>query len=97
MTTSADAIHAPSRAMMLLEGRAPWELVAFLAAAPLLCAAPRGDGHSVLVLPGLLTDDSSTRPLRSFLANRGYAPANSGRLVLRWLPESAPDRSKPSP
>ena len=33
---------------------------------------PRGDGHSVLVLPGLLADDVSTRPLRSVLRKLGY-------------------------
>src|SRR5207247_2573884 len=40
----------------------------FLAAAPLLRRrAPRGDGHPVLVLPGLMAADSSTRPLRRYL------------------------------
>ena len=32
---------------------------------PLLSLAPRGDGHPVLVLPGLVASDTSTRPLRS--------------------------------
>jgi len=41
-------------------------------AAPLLARAPRGDGHSVLILPGLLGDDLSTRPLRRFLRHLGY-------------------------
>ncbi|MGI9083682.1 MAG: hypothetical protein ACR2FE_00140 [Aeromicrobium sp.] len=36
-------------------------------ARPLLNRAPRGDGRGVLVLPGLLADDVSTRPLRRFL------------------------------
>src|SRR4029078_12048164 len=40
---------------------------------PLLSLAPRGDGHSVLVLPGLVASDVSTRPLRAFLRSRGYA------------------------
>lgn len=34
--------------------------------------APTGDGHGVLVLPGLLADDLSTRTLRAFLARLGY-------------------------
>ena len=34
--------------------------------------APRGDGHPVLVLPGLLASDGSTRPLRAFLDRLGY-------------------------
>src|SRR4051812_44493440 len=57
---------------MFLEGRAIHEFGAFLGALPLLSFAPRGDGHPVLVLPGLVASDSSTRPLRSFLSNRGY-------------------------
>ena len=39
---------------------------------PLLSLAPRGDGHSVLVFPGLIASDISTRPLRGYLASRGY-------------------------
>jgi pimeloyl-ACP methyl ester carboxylesterase len=57
---------------MFLEGRAIHELGAFLGALPLLSLAPRGDGHPVLVLPGLIASDVSTRPLRAFLRNRGY-------------------------
>ncbi|HEY0645704.1 MAG TPA: alpha/beta hydrolase, partial [Nocardioides sp.] len=45
----------------------------FLGALPLLSLAPRGDGHPVLVLPGLVASDTSTRPLRAFLRGRGYA------------------------
>ena len=58
---------------MLLEGRAIPEFGAFLGALPLLSLAPRGDGHPVLVLPGLVTSDVSTGPLRSFLQRQGYA------------------------
>jgi pimeloyl-ACP methyl ester carboxylesterase len=57
---------------MFLEGRAINELGAFLGALPLLSLSPRGDGHPVLVLPGLIASDVSTRPLRAFLRNRGY-------------------------
>jgi hypothetical protein len=57
---------------MLLELRALNEFGAFLGALPLLSLAPRGDGHPVLVLPGLVASDASTRPLRSFLRTRGY-------------------------
>jgi len=58
---------------MLLEGRAIHELGAFIGALPLLSLAPRGDGHPVLVLPGLVTSDTSTQPLRTFLNSKGYA------------------------
>ena len=58
---------------MLLEGRAIPEFGAFLGALPLLSLAPRGDGHPVLVLPGLVTSDISTTALRAFLNRQGYA------------------------
>ena len=41
-------------------------------AAPFLSVAPRGDGHGVLVLPGLLASDNSTALLRRFLRLLGY-------------------------
>ena len=55
---------------MFLEGRAIPEFGAFLGALPLLSLAPSGDGHPVLVLPGLIASDVSTRPLRSFIADQ---------------------------
>ncbi|MGJ4948083.1 esterase/lipase family protein [Bradyrhizobium sp. HKCCYLS20291] len=73
MSASAHAFGPPSKLLMLLEGRALHELGAFVAAMPLLSMAPRGDGHPVLVLPGLVASDVSTRPLRSFLKGKGYA------------------------
>ena len=39
---------------------------------PLLRWAPRGEPHPVLVLPGLLASDASTRVLRSWLGRLGY-------------------------
>jgi pimeloyl-ACP methyl ester carboxylesterase len=57
---------------MLAEIRALWEAGATLAVWPLLQLAPRGDGHPVLVLPGLVASDSSTRLLRSYLKGRGH-------------------------
>src|SRR5437588_2646353 len=73
MTATAQALSPPSRTLMFLEARAFSELGAFLGALPLLSLAPKGDGHPVLVLPGLVASDTSTRPLRSFLKSRGYA------------------------
>jgi hypothetical protein len=73
MSASAYALRPPSKTLMLLEGRALHELGAFVAALPLLSFAPRGDGHPVLVLPGLVASDVSTRPLRTFLEAKGYA------------------------
>jgi pimeloyl-ACP methyl ester carboxylesterase len=73
MSVAAQTLHPPSKTLMFLEGRAVHELAAFLGALPLLSLAPKGDGHPVLVLPGLVASDASTRPLRSFLRTRGYA------------------------
>lgn len=74
MATAAHTIRPPSRLLMALEFRALPELGGFLASLPLLTmAAPRGDGHPVLVLPGLVTSDRSTVALRNFLRSKGYA------------------------
>ena len=69
--TPAD-IKAPGALLMALEGRAPWEFAASIAAAPFLRKLPRGDGHRVLVLPGLAANDLTTLPMRTFLRDRGY-------------------------
>jgi pimeloyl-ACP methyl ester carboxylesterase len=59
--------------LLAAEGpRALGELMWLQAARPLLANAPRGDGHPVLVLPGLAADDRSTVPLRRFLRGLGY-------------------------
>lgn len=69
----ADAmIPPPSTALMLMEGRAVTELSAFWMMRPWLSVTARGDGHPVLVLPGLLADDGSTHALRGFLNSHGY-------------------------
>ena len=73
MSVAAQTLRPPSKTLMLLEGRALHELGVFLGALPLLSLAPKGDGHPVLVLPGLVASDVSTRPLRTFLKTRGYA------------------------
>ena len=49
---------------------AGWGL--FLTALPLSPALPRGDGHPVLVLPGLLAGDGSTAAMRGVLSRLGY-------------------------
>lgn len=72
MASDSVSIRRPRRGLLFLEGRAIFELAALLPAYPLLRRAPRGDGHPVLVLPGFLADDFSTRALRAFLRDRGY-------------------------
>jgi pimeloyl-ACP methyl ester carboxylesterase len=54
--------------------RAISEMASLLPAAPLLYQAPRGDGHAVLVMPGLGGSDRSTAVLRGFVASLGYRP-----------------------
>ena len=70
----AQSLKAPGAFLLALEGRAPWELGAALASFPLLRGGPRGDGHPVVVFPGLAASDLSTLPLRAFLVERGYRP-----------------------
>lgn len=68
-------------------------------ATPLLRRAPRGDGHGVLVLPGLLATDGSTAALRRFLRGRGYyvrgwrLGRNLGpsEAIVEGLPQAARD------
>lgn len=69
-----ESIKAPGWFRLALEGRAPWELWASLVALPVLKNAPKGDGHPVLVFPGLATGDLTTVVLRNFLKDRGYVP-----------------------
>lgn len=65
-------LSPPSRTLMFLEGRAIHEFGALLQFLPILSLVRSGDGHPVLVLPGLIASDTSTRPLRHFLKTRGY-------------------------
>jgi pimeloyl-ACP methyl ester carboxylesterase len=63
-----------SRLLMGLESRAPLEMASLSLALPTLVhLVPRGDGHPVLVVPGLLAGDETTAPLRFFLLGQGYA------------------------
>lgn len=65
-------IRAPGVMRMAMELRAPWELGAGIAALPLLALAPKGDGHPVIVFPGLVASDASTEFLRRYLQGRNY-------------------------
>jgi pimeloyl-ACP methyl ester carboxylesterase len=67
-----DPQRAPGALQMLMEARAPWEAAALVMATPWLSRLPAGDGHPVLVFPGLAASDFSTVPLRRFLRQQGY-------------------------
>jgi len=58
--------------LMPLEARAFWEFGAAIASLPLLRGVAGGDGHSVVVFPGLTGSDLNTLPLRLFLEECGY-------------------------
>jgi pimeloyl-ACP methyl ester carboxylesterase len=65
-------MRAPGALHMLLESRAPLEWVALLASSPWFARLPPGDGHPVIVYPGLGASDFSTAAMRRFLRGRGY-------------------------
>lgn len=65
---------APPVHLLALEApRAALEAAALAVTAPLLALERRGDGHPVLVLPGLFGGDPSTFTLRNYLLWLGYA------------------------
>ena len=73
VSAEAGAAGPPSAVLALLEApRALTEYVSFVALARLLAVGREGHGRPVLVLPGLLADDRSTRPLRRLLNSAGY-------------------------
>lgn len=73
--------RGPGPLLQLLESRVVLEFGAALASRPLWHLAPEGDGHTVLVLPGLATGDESTGLLRAFLRSRNFdaQPWDQGR------------------
>ena len=94
---------APS-ALLLLTEPLRWlvDLSGLPLAMPWLLTAPRGDGHGVLVLPGLLATDTSTVALRRFLSWLGYdvrgwdMGRNHGptEAVLAGLPQTLLDHAE---
>ncbi|MBK9340804.1 MAG: hypothetical protein IPN04_09475, partial [Rhodoferax sp.] len=69
--TADDAIHhpPPALALMALEFRVFAEFWTLLPAWPALRRAPAGDGHCVIIFPGLAAGDASTAPLRMYLTS----------------------------
>jgi pimeloyl-ACP methyl ester carboxylesterase len=78
---SPEGVRPPGFHLRVLEARAPCEALSSLALWPLLQTGSRGDGHPVLVLPGLVAHDSSTRMLRNFLIQRGFAAHGWGQGI----------------
>ena len=61
-----------SNRLMAGEGRALLEPAKLAVNSFKLATQPRGDGRTVLVLPGLAASDASTVPLRSYLRGLNY-------------------------
>jgi dienelactone hydrolase len=69
---SPGRLRPPGLGLLLAEARGIFEFNASLLLSPLLMRAPRGDGHSVLALPGFLASDLSMAPMRRYLSELGY-------------------------
>lgn len=74
MNTDAPILKLPKPSLihMLTEGRSLIELGMSALFMPFLLRAPEGDNHPVMVLPGFLASDISTKPIRKFLDVKGY-------------------------
>jgi len=76
-------MSGPSKILLSVEAiRGLYEFgIGWLLNMPLQYISPKGDGHPVLILPGLGAGDSSTHYLRNFLEKIGYKPQtwNLGR------------------
>lgn len=67
------ASPSPSLVDLALEGRALLEWASYFALKPWLESDAPGDGHPVLVLPGLMTNDLYMAPMRQFLEASGFS------------------------
>jgi pimeloyl-ACP methyl ester carboxylesterase len=65
-------LRPPGLGLLLAEMRGIFEFNTSLLLSPLLMRAPKGDGHPVLTLPGLLASDLSMAPMRRYLRELGY-------------------------
>ncbi len=68
----ANDLAPPNLFWLAMEFRAVWEFGAVLPAWPTLKRAPSGDGHPIIVFPGLSASDGSTYPLRRYLQHLNY-------------------------
>jgi pimeloyl-ACP methyl ester carboxylesterase len=69
---AAGHLRPPGLGLLLAEMRGIFEFNTSLLLSPLLMRAPKGDGHPVLTLPGLLASDLSMAPMRRYLRELGY-------------------------
>jgi len=72
MAKTSRPTRAPNKALYFTDyARSAWDIGVLSATLPALARAPRGDGHAVLVIPGLGASDMSTVILRRFLSTLG--------------------------
>ena len=72
MSDQSEILSPPHTMLTLTEGvRAYAEFVSLAFYDWLLRLAPKGDGQSILVIPGFMADDQSTEVLRHFLNQLG--------------------------
>jgi len=71
----SENIKRPSIFLFLTEGlRMVWELIASIRFRSEYVPPRTGDGHAVLVIPGLFGFDMIMLPMRKFLTRMGYTP-----------------------
>ena len=72
---AANTMHEARRSTsqaFFMEAETPKQLAQLVLHYPRLLTEPRGDGHTVLVLPGYTASDSSTQSLRRYIKRLGY-------------------------
>lgn len=74
-------------------GRVILEMGSTAMLGPVLRRLPRGDGHTIMTIPGFMGADGSTSRLRKFLKGRGYhaIPWGLGRNASEVRPASLDD------
>jgi len=64
--------RAPNLLYTALEGRWVMEMASHYGSRRWLRKLPKGDGHTVIVFPGFMTSEFSTRQMRNLLKDLGY-------------------------
>lgn len=74
-------------------GRVVMEMGSTAMLGPVLKALPKGDGHTIMTIPGFMGADGSTSQLRKFLNKRGYnaVPWGLGRNASEVRSENIDD------
>ena len=88
-------LSAPSALATLLELRAPLDSLSLALRWPALLSAPRGDGRTILLLPGFQASPLSMTPIRRYLRYLGYAPQHWSLGRNRGNVEDMVERLKP--